>query len=62
MFIFPLEICVYRLMFTFRGGKGTLHAGVVEKVQMSRWQSEELSVADNTETGFRQEKAQDSSV
>lgn len=50
-----------KVMVTFRGWKGTLHAAVVKKVQMSWWQSEELGGADNTVTGFRQEKAEDSS-
>lgn len=49
------------MTFTFRGRKGTLHAVVVKKAQMSWWQSEKLGGADNTVTGFRQEKAQDSS-
>lgn len=49
-------------MFAFKGGKGTLHAGVVKKVQISWWQSEKWGGADDTVTGFRQEKAQDSAT
>lgn len=33
-------------MFAFKGGKGTLHAGVVKKVQISWWQSEKWGGAD----------------
>lgn len=38
MLLYPPQIFVYRLqilVFAFKGGKGTLHAGVVKKVQIS---------------------------
>lgn len=57
---FPLQIYLFtdcRVIFTFRGRKGTLHAGVVKSCK----QSGKKGGAENTVTSFRQEEAQDSS-